>query len=91
MILTRDSGVRSDIGVPLFGEIWFLVDPLVVYSTNSGSIRFDARRETKTETNEFSANVDLLPATVSESDQVLLFTKEKKGVRSLIHDFGPRI
>ena len=34
MILTRDSGVRSDIGVPLFREIWFLVDPLSLLPRN---------------------------------------------------------
>ena len=47
--------------------------------TNSASIRFDEKRERKTEPNEFSANVDLHPATVSKSDQVPLFKGGKGG------------
>ena len=47
--------------------------------TNSASIRFDETREMKTEPNEFSADVDLLPATVSKSEQVPLFKGEKGG------------
>ena len=58
--------------------------------TDSASIRFDARRETKTEPNRFRANVDLPAATFSKSDKVLLF-KGGKDARSSIYDFGPLI
>ena len=47
--------------------------------TDSASIRFDAKRETETEPNRFRANVDLPAATVSKSDQVLLFKGGKGG------------
>ena len=47
--------------------------------TNSASIRFDLIRETETEPNEFRTNVDLPPATVSKSDQVLRFKGGKGG------------
>ena len=52
---------------------------LKISYANSASIRFDEKRETKTELNEFSANVDLPPATVSKSGEVPLFKGVKGG------------
>ena len=53
----------------------------IIPYTNSVSIRFDLKRKTETEPNEFRTNVDLPPATVSKSDQIL---RKKGGVGGLL-------
>ena len=57
---------------------------------NPASIRFDAKRKTKTELNGFSANVDL-PLQRFRSPIRSCFSKGGKGARSSIYDFSPRI